>query len=280
MSQALYTDSKAGVFTDYIFVEREAGKDGGQAILSGANKAVQERKKLFGLFGGAGGNFEPPVPTNDGSGVVNRGSIENPLLKDATIAALKVLSQNQNGFFAMIEQGDVDWANHANDYQWMIGTMWDLDEAVKAAIEFVHQPGDDIHWGNTLIIVTSDHSNSYMRLSKEKRLGEGELPQQVGGSPCTYNPGANTCFSYPGEEVAYYTGDHTNELVSLYAFGGWSFMNHFKKFEGAWYPCTRIIDNTQLFHIMTEAVGVNKESPLNVIVEEPDFCAPAWGMKY
>jgi len=91
-----------------------------------------------------------------------------------------VLSQDPNGFFLMIEQGDIDWANHANDYQRMIGTTWDLHEAVQTAIDYVNRPGDGIKWSNTLLLVTSDHANSYMRLDDNKKLGAGDLPQQDG----------------------------------------------------------------------------------------------------
>jgi len=123
--------------TEYVFAERTAGVDGGTAVLSKANEAVSAGKKLFGLFGGIGGNFEYHNPSNDGLATITRGSIENPTLADASTAALRVLSQNKNGFFLMIEQGDIDWSNHSNDYKSMSGGMWDLDQAVKAVEAFV-----------------------------------------------------------------------------------------------------------------------------------------------
>ena len=78
----------------------------------------------------------------------------------------------------MAEQGDIDWANHANDFRRMIGTMKDVHDGVQAVIDFVNQPDDDIDWTNTLLIVTSDHSNSYMR--NQVKLEAGELPVQNG----------------------------------------------------------------------------------------------------
>lgn len=141
MPSELYNDLKTGVITDYVFVERENGKDGAQSLLAGAQEAVGTGKKLFGLFGGVGGNFESPVPNDfPGTPYVRRATIENPLLTDATLAALKVLSQDPEGFFVMVEQGDIDWANHANDYARMVGTTWDLHQAVQATIDFVNQP--------------------------------------------------------------------------------------------------------------------------------------------
>ena len=181
MSMALYDEVKNGRIGSYVFVERMDGVDAGKSLKEAAALAVAQKKKLFGLFGGPEGHFEPPVPTDNGSATLTRATIENPLLKDATRAALKVLSKNKNGFFLLVEQGDIDLANHANDYRWMIGAMWDLDEAVRAAVEFVDRPGDDITWANTLLIVTSDHVTGSMRLNDGKRPGQGAPSRAVAG---------------------------------------------------------------------------------------------------
>lgn len=263
MSATLYNDLKNGVISDYVFVERVPGVDGSISLLNGANQAISQNKKLFGLFGGNGGNFEPPIPIdNPGSPSIQRATIENPLLKDATLAALEVLSKDPDGFFLMIEQGDIDWANHANNYKWMIGTVWDLEEAVKTAISFVNRPDDDIDWSNTIIIVTSDHGNSYMRLTDDPKLGMGDLPTQIG---------YDYAWNYPDGEVTYSTTNHTNELVMLYALGNGSKL--FNKYRGEWYPCTQIIDNTHIFHVMAEAVETPQISPLRIIDKKPVVCS-------
>jgi alkaline phosphatase len=269
MSMALYDDVKNGRIGAYVFAERKDGMDAGKSLKEAAARAVVQKKKLFGLFGGPDGNFEPPIPTNDGTAAVTRATIENPLLKEATLAALKVLSKDKNGFFLMVEQGDIDWANHANDYKWMIGAMWDLDEAVKAAIDFVGQPGDDITWENTLLIVTSDHITGAMRLNDDKRMGKGRLPGQ---SPGLCPDKLAWCPGYPGGEVSYAATGHINDPVSLYAKGDASLTKHLRQFEGNWYPCTPVMDNTQLFHAMTNAAGIPQHSPLKAIVTRPTAC--------
>lgn len=241
----------------YLFVERESGVDGSVSLLEAAHDAAEQGKKLFGLFGGPGGNFESPVVYDfPGTPLIARATIENPLLKDAALAALKVLSRDPDGFFVMVEQGDIDWSNHANDFQRMVGTTWDLHAAVEATIDFINQPDDGIDWSNTLLIVTSDHSNSFMRLHAD--LTAGDLPAQVGST-------------YPDGEVSYRSTEHTNELVMLYAQGAFH-VSDFKKNEGRWYPCSRIIDNTQLYHIMAEAAGAPQASSLSPIVERPRTC--------
>jgi len=260
VSDVAYKYLTANPDSPYVFVERQAGVDGGRSLMDAAARAASQGKKLFGLYGDpARGNFESPVPRNSpGNPRIERGSIENPLLKDVVEAAVQVLGRNSKGFFVLFEQGDIDWAAHANDYQRIIGTVWDLHEAVQAAEAFVDRPGDDIDWSNTLLIVTADHANSLLRL--EKPLGKGQLPEQHGKQ-------------YPNGEVSFRTGSHTNELVRLYARGAG--IEKFRKLEGAWYPCTRIIDNTQLFHLMAEAAGAPQQPHLKVLPDKAACAAAA-----
>jgi alkaline phosphatase len=244
------TPGSDNLSAEWELAERGAGRDGALWLLTAAQRAADRGKRLFGLFGGLGGNFESPEPQDlPGTPLVLRASLENPLLRDATLAALKVLGTNENGFFVMIEQGDIDWANHANDFQRMVGTTWDLHDAVRAAMDWVNQPGDGASWCNTLLIVTSDHSNSYMRIRKP--LGAGDLPLQTGLGSCGYGGAACT---YPDGEVTYGSTGHTNELVRLYAVGQNAHL--FRRHEGRWYRGTRLLDNTQIFDVMSAATGL------------------------
>jgi alkaline phosphatase len=260
ISQADYSVFKDPDYSgEYVFVERAEGVDGGVSLLEAAQQAVKDNKKLFGLFGMAGGgNFESLDPQDlPSTPTVKQFTNENPTFTEATLAALKVLSQDEDGLFLMAEQGDIDWANHANDFHRMVGTTYDLHMAVQAVIDFINQPDDNMDWANTLLIVTSDHSNSYMR--NQTVLGAGDLPEQNGLGSCGY--GGDKC-TYPEGEVTYVSTNHTNELVRLYACGAGA--KRFLKYEGKWYPGTRILDNTQIFHVMMEAAGTPVASPLKV----------------
>ncbi len=269
MSKALYEDVRDGRLGGWVFVERREGADGGKSLKEAAARAVAQKKRLFGLYGGPEGYFETPVPTDDGTAAVKRATVENPLLRDSVMAALKVLSRNKNGFFLLVEQGEVDWANHANDYRWMIGAMWDLDGAVRAVVDFVDREGDDITWANTLLIVTSDHATGSLRLNDSRRLGKGRLPAQ---SPGMCPDKMAWCPGYPGGEVGYGATGHLNQPVLLYAMGDSGLIRHLRQFEGGWYPCTPLIDNTHLFHVMTNAAGIPQPSPLKAIVTRPTVC--------
>ena len=269
MSGALYEEMRDGRLGGWVFVERREGVDGGKSLKEAASRAAAQRKRLFGLFGGPEGYFETPIPTDDGTAVVKRAGVENPLLRDSVMAALRVLGRNKNGFFLLVEQGEIDRANHANDYRWMIGAMWDLDEAVRAAVDFVDREGDDINWSNTLLIVTSDHATGSMRLDDAKRTGKGRLPAQ---SPGLCPDRMSWCPGYPGGEVSYGSTGHLNQPVTLYAMGDSALVRHLRQFEGVWYPCTPLIDNTHLFHVMTNAAGIPQPSPLKAIVTRPTAC--------
>jgi alkaline phosphatase len=243
----------AAPYTEYRFVQRVATQNGttnlNAAVTDILNPAhASYNKKLFGLFGGNGNYMEYPVPSDaPGAPAFTWTTNENPTLADCTTAALKVLNLRggSNGFFLMVEGGDIDWANHASDYSWMIGATYQFDRAVKAVVDYVDDPATPQTWSNTLVIVTADHANSYLRFTPGVWLGKGDLPTQTVTTPPTY----------PGGEVYYGVNDsHTNEPVMVYARGIGTTL--FAEYEGAWYPGTRMVDNTHIFQVMRRALGL------------------------
>ncbi|WP_413113512.1 alkaline phosphatase [Thaumasiovibrio sp. DFM-14] len=124
-----------------------------------------------------------------------------PSLKTMTQGALNYLNQNDNGFFLMVEGGAVDWAAHGNDTARIIEEQIDFNNAVQAVSDWVESESS---WDETLLIVTTDHGNSYVL---------GGASDQVAYAAVD-NPGKHTM-----PEVKYYSGSHTNELVRLYMRG-------------------------------------------------------------
>ncbi|TEW53233.1 alkaline phosphatase [Psychromonas sp. RZ22] len=124
-----------------------------------------------------------------------------PTLKTMTKGALNYLSQNEQGFFMMVEGGAVDWAAHWNDTTRIIEEQVDFNNSVAAVIEWVEENSS---WEETLLIVTTDHGNSYVL---------GETSDQNAYAPVE-NPGQGVM-----PVVKYYSGSHTNELVRFYAKG-------------------------------------------------------------
>lgn len=82
-----------------------------------------------------------------------------PTLVDMTQAAIDSLSQNENGFFLMVEASQIDWANHANDITGMISDMEGFELAFEAAINFAKEDG------NTLVIAGADHETGGFTIS-------------------------------------------------------------------------------------------------------------------
>lgn len=73
-----------------------------------------------------------------------------------TEAALTVLSKNPNGFWLMVEAGDVDWANHDNNLDASIGAVLSGDDAVRVVTNWVENNGG---WDEAVMIVTGDHGH-------------------------------------------------------------------------------------------------------------------------
>ncbi|NTV67193.1 MAG: hypothetical protein HGB06_05820 [Chlorobaculum sp.] len=231
--------------TEYVFVSRATGEDGGDTLAAAAATVdLSAGEKLFGLYGTSGGNFEYyNLSDTPGTVTITRSTgdatptvDEDPTLAEVTNVSLSVLNQDADGFFIMIEQGDIDWSNHSNYYEDMVGGVYDLEMAVTEAENYVASGEYGINWSNTLVIVTSDHSNSYLRA--QEALGEGDLPRQSGKS-------------YPDGEVTYGTGGHTNELVTVSARGAGA--TYFGELAGDIYAGTEIIDNTQIYTAMMNA---------------------------
>jgi alkaline phosphatase len=274
ISESLYRTLQAS--RDYLLVERKPGQDGGLALAEGAGEAVREGRKLFGLFGGKGGNFEPPrVEASPGHPRVVPGSEENPSLAEATEAALAYMARDPDGFFLVVEQGDIDWANHDNDFRSMVGCVADLDAAVRTALAFVDKPGDDVDWTNTALIVTADHATGGLVLDPGRPLGPGELPRQdarveepedalprTGSDRGVAANGAAikkadyaAPYIYPDEEISYASAGHTNELVDLAAIGEAD--RDLLALRGTWYPGP-ILDNTQINAALRRALGLRR----------------------
>ncbi len=254
LNKELYKQLKSS--NEYVFVERKPWKQAKESLLNASKLASDKNLKLFGLYGGPFGYYEFPKPLNKPANPKIIQNKENPSLADSVIAGLNALSQNDKGFFLMAEQGTIDIANHLNNYKAMIGTVADLNEAVKAAIYFVDKPNDNINWDNTLLIVTSDHANSYMRIKKPEKLCKGCLPKQRNFIKKSV---------YPGEEIEYGSDWHTNELVCIYVKG--NKLDYFKEAEVLWYPGAKIIDNTMIFDVLNRALGLeyNKREVLDAI---------------
>jgi alkaline phosphatase len=82
-------------------------------------------------------------------------------LPNATQIAIEQLSQNEQGFFLMIEGSQIDWGGHANDADYLISELIDFDNAIGIALDFAKLNGE------TLVIVTADHETGGFTLAND-----------------------------------------------------------------------------------------------------------------
>lgn len=97
---------------------------------------------VYGLFA------ENDLPNN-----LDRNPAEVPSLAEMTRKAIKLLSENPNGFFLMVEGSKIDWSAHANDAVGVITEFLAFDDAVKEAMDFANRDG------YTAVVVVPDHGN-------------------------------------------------------------------------------------------------------------------------
>ena len=123
-----------------------------------------------------------------------------PSLEQMTKMAIAILSQDPDGFFLMVEGGQIDWACHAQDAENAIGDTLGFDQAVARAVEFAQSEP------LTLVIVAADHETGGMSV--------GEIPS---GLPSEDGP-----FTMPeGKQfyVNWTTDYHTAATVPVSAQG-------------------------------------------------------------
>lgn len=149
----------------YVVAQRTAGQSGRQRLMRAARRAADNGQRLLGFYGVAGGHL--PFRTADGrynptldlkaAERYSRADVkENPTLADATQAALLALEKADQGFWLMVEAGDVDWANHANNLDNSIGAVLSGESAFDVVINWVD--ANDA-WPHTAVILTADHGH-------------------------------------------------------------------------------------------------------------------------
>lgn len=74
-----------------------------------------------------------------------------PTLKEMTEQALSILSKRPEGFFLMVEGGQIDMAAHRNDTGRLLHEMLKFNDTLNAVLDWANSHPD------TLIIVTADH---------------------------------------------------------------------------------------------------------------------------
>jgi alkaline phosphatase len=159
----------------YVVATRTEGEPGGKVLRAAATAAAKSGQRLLGFFGTpkghlpfatADGDFQPAPGRNDAEKYTEADLLENPTLVDMADSAMEVLSKNPNGFWLMVEAGDVDWANHDDNLDNSIGAVLSGDAAVKAVTDWVEKHSN---WKDSVVIVTADHGH-YLMIDRPEML--------------------------------------------------------------------------------------------------------------
>ena len=140
---------------------------------------TETTEKVFALFNESHMQYEADR-SNDIAG--------EPSIAEMTSAAIKVLDNNEKGFFLMVESGRIDHAHHAGNAYGALHDTIAFAEAVDAADKLT----DD---EDTLIIVTADHGHVFTIAGYPKRgnpilgkvvnVGSDEAATAADGAPYT-----------------------------------------------------------------------------------------------
>jgi alkaline phosphatase len=246
--QELSTKPNSNLY-GYTFLER--GADAANKLAAAAAAIDPEKGgRLLGLYGARGQDGNLPVSSADGdysttglamfsvnaskgltpdtkrplkAGETDAQFIaternQNPTLDDLTKAALSVLGKDKDGFWLMVEGGDIDWAAHDNNLDNLIGATLDFDKAVGSVIAWINANGG---WAENEIIVTADHDH-YLTLN-------GDLPTLIRNSTDTATGvstlTSNNTIAGSGQQWGttaddkYGWGNHSNRPVPVYYQG-------------------------------------------------------------
>lgn len=110
------------------------------------------------------------------------------LIQEGTEKAIRVLNNEENGYFLMVEGSQIDWGGHENNTAYIVQETLDFDIAVGKALKSAAADGE------TLIIVTSDHETGGMSI-ETGNFETGEI------------------------QAKYTSGGHTGVMVPVFAFG-------------------------------------------------------------
>jgi alkaline phosphatase len=243
----------------YQYTFRERGAHATSELAKTAASLNPNRgQRLLGLYGARGQNGNIPVSSANGdystTGLdlfkvhstrglqpdldrplstgesneqfVQRERDENPTLNNMTKAALTILGKDPDGFWLMVEGGDVDWAAHDNNLDNLIGTTLDFDRTVGTVIKWIKDHGG---WERNQLIVTADHDH-YLTLNDDfpdrlRRQGADQLTSANNAIDAGHYWGSQPLVAKDamGKELLatgkYGWGSHTNRPVPVYYQG-------------------------------------------------------------
>lgn len=150
---------------------------------------------------------------------------------------LNCLSKNENGFFAMIENDMVDNGGHKNRPGRQIEEQIEFNRTVDSVVAWIEKYSS---WDETLLIITADHETGLMA---DSLFGTDSIMLHH------WQIVDNGVGNMPG--MAYYSLDHSNQLVPFFAKGCGSEI--FYKYADEWdYVRGKYLNNSEIGQSMFE----------------------------
>ncbi|MEN6519524.1 MAG: alkaline phosphatase [Armatimonadota bacterium] len=197
--------------TDDRCLLTEANAAGYALATNSEGLSAVKSRKILGLF--ANGYLSTKEP--------------EPPLSALAAKAIESLSKDKDGFFLMVEGGQIDSFAHANDFENAVRQVIEFDRAVAAGLDYARKHSD------TLVIVTADHETGGLTLLTNS---EGQL------------------------QPSWSSKGHTGVTVPIYAFGPGS-----EKFAGLIDNTDIPKRMAELWGVkiglQTSAAGVNTKAP-------------------
>ena len=91
-----------------------------------------------------------------------------PHLHEMAVTALDIVSRDPDGFFLMIENGNIDHAGHSNDITRNVFEVVEFNNTVQTVLNWAAGRPD------TMIIVTADHETGGLTITQNN--GQGQIP--------------------------------------------------------------------------------------------------------
>jgi alkaline phosphatase len=144
---------------------QEAQRKGFTVALHKRELEQVQATPVLGLFA--------PLHMND---AFDEGRDDEPSLAMMTRKALSLL-ENPQGFFLMVESGQIDTAAHYNDVGWVFAEMLRLSSMLEEIERFTKGRND------TLVVMTADHETGGMGFSyRNPKQGRHKSPREMGAS--------------------------------------------------------------------------------------------------
>lgn len=222
---------------------------------------LKKTGRVLGLFEPSHMKFELDRPSDKGG---------EPSLAEMTEAAIKILSQNDEGYYLMVEGGRIDHAHHGTNAARALTDTIAFSDAVQAAL-------DAVDLSETLIVVTADHAHTISIsgysptgnpiLGKSRNAPGADPAKGSDGKPYTtlsYANGPSAKRDEPRADlsdvdttaadfrqpslVPMMSETHSGEDVAIYAIGPGS----------QW--MTGVVEQNYIFHVMEGAAELKQKA--------------------